>query len=106
MKPPIYLRMLGYTPGLLPNPQLAVLEQGVTSIDQARQLIAQNGLDKEVKLKRAKPFIIDELVEKITGSMICLATAQRAAPRTAHAASLQPFASAASAGTNGISSCF
>ena len=37
MKPPIYHRMFGYNLGLLPNPQLAVLEHGVTTIDQARQ---------------------------------------------------------------------
>lgn len=37
MKPPVYHRMFGYNPGLLPNPQLAVLEHGVTTIDQARQ---------------------------------------------------------------------
>ena len=37
MKPPIYHRMFGYNPGLLPNPQLAVLEHGVTTIEQARQ---------------------------------------------------------------------
>ncbi len=37
MKPPIYYRMFGYNLGLLPNPQLAVLEQGVTTIEQARQ---------------------------------------------------------------------
>ena len=37
MKPPIYHRMFGYNPGLLPNPQLAALEHGVTTIEQARQ---------------------------------------------------------------------
>lgn len=36
MKPPIYHRMFNYSPGLLPNPQLAVLEHGVSSIEQAR----------------------------------------------------------------------
>lgn len=66
----------------------------------ARQLIAQNGLDKEVKVKRAKPFIIDELVEKVIGSMTCLATAQRAAHSATQAAALQPFASAAAPGTS------
>jgi len=37
MKPPIYHRMFGYNLGLLPNPQLAALEHGVTTIEQARQ---------------------------------------------------------------------
>ena len=37
MKPPIYHRLFGYNLGLLPNPQLAVLEHGVTTIEQARQ---------------------------------------------------------------------
>lgn len=37
MKPPIYHRLFGYNPGLLPNPQLSVLEHGVTTIEQARQ---------------------------------------------------------------------
>ena len=37
MKPPIYHRMFNYNLGLLPNPQLAVLEHGVTNIEQARQ---------------------------------------------------------------------
>jgi predicted O-methyltransferase YrrM len=37
MKPPVFHRMFGYNLGLLPNPQLAVLEYGVTSIEQARQ---------------------------------------------------------------------
>lgn len=70
------------------------------ALSAVRQLLAQNGLDKEVKVKRAKPFIIDELAEKITGSLICLATAQRAGPGAGNAAALQPFASAAAAGTN------
>jgi predicted O-methyltransferase YrrM len=37
MKPPIYHRMFGYNLGLLPNPRLAALEDGVTTIEQARQ---------------------------------------------------------------------
>lgn len=37
MKPPAYHRMFGYNPGLLPNPQLALLEEGVTTIEEARQ---------------------------------------------------------------------
>lgn len=37
MKPPIYHRMFGYNLGLLPNPQLAALEDGVTTIEQSRQ---------------------------------------------------------------------
>jgi hypothetical protein len=37
MKPPIYHRMFGYNLGLLPNPHLAALEDGVTTIEQARQ---------------------------------------------------------------------
>jgi hypothetical protein len=37
MKTPIYHRMFNYNPGLLPNPQLAVLEHGVTTSEQARQ---------------------------------------------------------------------
>ena len=37
MKPPIYYRMFGYNLGLLPNSQLAALEHGVTSLEQARQ---------------------------------------------------------------------
>lgn len=35
MKPPIFHRMYGYNLNLLPNPQLAVLEKGVTDIDEA-----------------------------------------------------------------------
>lgn len=37
MKPPIYHRMFSYNLSLLPNPQLTVLEHGVTTIEQARQ---------------------------------------------------------------------
>mgnify|MGYP000908336895 FL=1 len=37
MKPPIYHRMFGYNLGLLPNLRLAALEDGVTTIEQARQ---------------------------------------------------------------------
>lgn len=33
MKPPIYHRMFGYNLALLPNPQLAVLENGVSAKD-------------------------------------------------------------------------
>ncbi len=66
----------------------------------ARQLLAQNGLDKAVKVKRAKLFIIDELAEKVMGSMISLATAQRAAPGADNATALQPFALVAAPGTS------
>ena len=31
MKPPIYHRLFGYNLGLLPNPQLAALEEDVTN---------------------------------------------------------------------------
>ncbi len=37
MKPPIYHRMFSYNLSLLPNPQLAVLENGVNNIDDARK---------------------------------------------------------------------
>src|SRR3990172_7506622 len=37
MKPPVFHRMYGYNLNLLPNPQLAVLEKGVTHIDEARK---------------------------------------------------------------------
>ena len=36
MRPPVYHRMFGYNLNLLPNPQLRVLEEGVTNIEQAR----------------------------------------------------------------------
>lgn len=35
MKPPIFHRMFGYNLDMLPNPQLAVLEKNVTSIEEA-----------------------------------------------------------------------
>ena len=37
MKSPIYHRMFGYNLALLPNPHLATLEHGVTTIEQARE---------------------------------------------------------------------
>ncbi len=37
MKAPTYHRMFGYNLSLLPNPQLAVLENGVSTIEEARQ---------------------------------------------------------------------
>ena len=37
MKPPIFHRKFGYNLNLLPNPQLAVLENGVGNIDEARK---------------------------------------------------------------------
>ncbi len=70
------------------------------AMSTARQLIAQHGLDNEVRIKRAKPFIVDELAEKVAGSMICLAMAQRASISNDHAASLWAFASAASVGSS------
>lgn len=36
MRDPIYNRMFGYNPALLPNPHLAALEAGVTTIKEAR----------------------------------------------------------------------
>ena len=43
MKPPIYYRMFGYNLGLLPNSQLAALEHGVTSLEQARSKALELG---------------------------------------------------------------
>ncbi len=85
MKPSIYHRLFGYNLGLLPNPQLALLEHGVTSIEQARQksgatigfLFAEEGEDQ-----RVNGFLRD-MQGLYGGNLIGMEFVSRSTPRPA-----------------------
>lgn len=66
------------------------------AVMQVRQWVKQQGLDKDVQVKRGKPFIVDELLEKFHGSMTCMVGAQRAQGVSPNAARLTPFMAAMS----------
>ena len=50
------------------------------------------GHDRAVAIKRAKPFVVDEVAEKLEGTLASLAAAQRAGPAQADAAAVVQFA--------------
>lgn len=56
-------------------------------VEQTRKHIKSQGLDAVVTVKRAKPFIVDEMAEKLEGTLLSIAAAQRA-----HATDLLPIA--------------
>lgn len=69
------------------------------AMTSARDLLKQHDLEKEVSIKRKKPFIVDEIFEKFTGSMMCMIAAQRAMPASPNATALKPFFAAAMNGS-------
>lgn len=50
------------------------------------------GHDRAVVVKRAKPFVVDEVAEKLEGTLVSLAAAVRAGAAQADAAAVAPFA--------------
>ena len=55
------------------------------------------GHDRAVAVQRAKPFVVEEVAEKLEGTLLSLAAAVRAAPVQADAAAVAPFALAMNA---------
>lgn len=70
-------------PRLSPTPPEAV--------SQTKAWVQAQGFGREVLVKRAKPFIVDEVAEKFEGTLVTLTTATRAGPHEADAAALAPF---------------
>lgn len=52
------------------------------------------GHDRAVSIQRAKPFVVDEVAEKLEGTLLSLAAAVRATPVQTDAAAVAPFARA------------
>lgn len=50
------------------------------------------GHDRAVSIQRAKPFVVDEVAEKLEGTLVSLMAAARADARNADAQKLNPFA--------------
>ncbi len=50
------------------------------------------GHDRAVTVRRAKPFVVDEVAEKLEGTLVSLAAAVRAGPAQADAAAVVHFA--------------
>lgn len=59
-----------------------------------RAWVKSHGHDRMVSIQRAKPFVIDEVAEKLEGTLLSLAAAVRAAPVQTDAAAVAPFARA------------
>lgn len=79
-------------------PRLAPAEP--PAVMEARRLIERENLQAEVRVRRAKPFIVDEIADKVTGSIICLVTAERAAKSTVDAARVREYVSAMTTGSS------
>lgn len=60
----------------------------------AREWAKAQGHRKVVSVKRAKPFIVDEVAEKLEGTLLSLAAATRRGGADANAAKVLPFAQA------------
>lgn len=54
--------------------------------------IAAQGWDQEVEAKRKKLFVVDEVVQKVAGTIATLAAAERAPLTEPRAASVRPYA--------------
>lgn len=57
-----------------------------------RDWAEMQGHGDAVKVKRAKPFVVDEVAEKLEGTLVSLAAAVRAGAAQADAAAVAPFA--------------
>lgn len=55
-------------------------------VEQARTWVKSQGLESRVRLTRAKPFIIDELIEKLRSTLVSVLAAKRQGE-----AELQPY---------------
>lgn len=73
-------------------PRLSAAEP--KAVDKVRQWVKQQGLDRDVQVKRCKPFIVDEVFEKFAGSIMCMVSAQRALQTSKNATALKPFLAA------------
>jgi len=64
------------------------------AVAQARAWIRAQGLERQVSVSRAKPLIIDEVIEKLRSTLVSVLAAQRQGE-----AQLQPYAAACNPGT-------
>ena len=77
-------------PRLSPNPDSA-------EVVAVREWARNQGYDRAVTVKRAKLFVVDEVAEKLEGTLVSLAAAQRTDAGNAQAAEVTPFAQVADA---------
>lgn len=70
-------------PRLSPSPPEAV--------GQTKSWIKAQGFEREVQAKRAKPFIVDEVAEKLEGTLVSLVAAGRASLGQQDALEIRPF---------------
>lgn len=68
-------------------------------VEQVRNYVKTQGLGRLVSVHRAKPYIADEMVAKLEGSLVCMLSARRAAAAASEAGALLPFAEVANSGT-------
>lgn len=87
---------VGFEPDNLPrlNPAEPSEVSGV------RAWVKGQGLDRAVSVTRAKPFLVDEIAEKLEGTLVSLMAAQRAGASQPDVQPLQPFAEVAQQPTN------
>lgn len=68
-------------------------------VEQVRNHVKAQNLSRLVSVHRAKPYIVDEVVAKLEGSLICMLSARRAAEASPEAGALLPYAEVATGGT-------
>ena len=79
---------LGYEPESRPR-----LSPGdPPEVETVREWVHEQGYKKLVSVRRAKPFVVDEVAEKLEGTLISVAAAARAAAKQADAALVAPMA--------------
>ena len=61
-------------------------------VDVVRAWAKSQGHDRAVTIQRAKPFVVDEVAEKLEGTLVSLMAAARADAHNADAQKLNPFA--------------
>lgn len=71
-------------------PRLSPIDPAAVAM--VRTWAETQGHDRSVTVKRDKPFVVDEVAEKLEGTLISLAAAKRAGTISADAAALLPFA--------------
>lgn len=72
-------------PRLSPNPDSV-------EVMAVREWARNHGYGRAVAIKRAKPFVVDEVAEKLEGTLASLAAAVRASAGRADATNVAPFA--------------
>lgn len=74
------------------RPRLTPSDPKPTELTDTEKWIVERGWDQLVEVKRKKLFVVDEVVQKVAGTIASLAAAERAPLKELRATSVKPYA--------------